>query len=579
MSCRWFGPHRRWMAALAALGASVLLVAACGGGTTNGKSPASNATKQGGVVNYALPSLVTINWYQPLRAAPYNTTYDATAARMMYTPLLHIGPDGKMDYSRSIASDVTWNTDGTVYTVTMNPKWHWSDGQPVTANDVLFTWQLIQAASAPTAPAPWPYANAGFGGIPDQIKSVERLGTYKFQVTTTKPMNQVWFEYNGLTQFTPLPQAAWDKYPSSISQELAYITANGANASFFKVIDGPFFMTSAVPNQAWTFEPNPHYSGHRALLSKLVFTYQTSDPTEVNELRTNALQIGYLPVADYAIQDQLKSFQLVKAYAFNYTRQFLNFANPTVGNILSQLPVRQALEMGIDQATMIKSIYNGLATYGNGPIPSHPATFLPPQLRTKQYYTYNPAAGEKLLEKNGWHIADGVMTNSSGQKLEFVVQYVSGNTATQSVVQLMQQDWAQEGIKVNLEPMPFSNMVGLHRKADAAKWEIQAGISWNYGGDYPSGEGIFGTGGQYNFYQYSNAKMDDLIAATTSPHASTAASQEALNAYDVYATQQLPQLWMPLQSSLTEVATTVHGFKETLNSFTGEISPEYWWVS
>ncbi|MGH7911379.1 MAG: ABC transporter substrate-binding protein, partial [Candidatus Dormibacteraceae bacterium] len=231
------GPSRsfsRWWLRAAALCAVALLAAACGGATTTGKHTASSTPKSGGVVTYALPSLVTINWYQPLRPAPFNTTYDAWSAQMMYQELYTIAPTGKIDYGRSIASDISWNSAGTVYTVTMNPKWHWSDGKPVTSADVLFAWQLIQAASSPNAPAPWPYASSGTGGVPSDIKSVESLGTYKFQVTTTQPMNQIWFEYNGLSQFTPLPKQSWDKYPTDVTQELAYVTSNGANPSFFK---------------------------------------------------------------------------------------------------------------------------------------------------------------------------------------------------------------------------------------------------------------------------------------------------------------------------------------------------------
>lgn len=570
----------RWWPWLVGVWAAVLLVAAFGsaGASASSLKPSPVEPKSGGTVTYALPSLTTMNWYEPLRPAPFNTTYDAWAAAMMYKTLFTIAPNGKIDYSKSIASNISWNNAGDVYTVTMNPKWHWSDGSPVTSSDVLFTWQLIQAASSPSAPAPWPYAGGGSGGVPTDIKNVESLGTYKFQITTTVPMNQIWFEYNGLSQFTPLPKASWDKYPTDITQELAYVTAGGTQPSFFKVIDGPFSMTSAVPNQSWTFQANPHYDGHKPYLSKIVFAYQTSDASEVSSLQTGSLQIGYLPVANYSIQNQLTNYQLLKTYAFNFSRQFLNFANPTVGSLLKQLPVRQALKMGIDQTTMIKSIYQGLAVYGNGPIPKNPPTFLAPQLKSKQYYKFDPSAGQKLLEKNGWHLANGVMTNNQGQQLAFTVQYVSGNTATLQVVQLMQQDWAKEGIKVTLQPMPFSNMVGLHTLADAAKWEIQAGISWSYGGEYPSGEGQYETGQSYNFYAYSDAKMDQLIKATNSPHSSSAQAQQALDAYDVYATQQLPELWMPLQATLTEVAKNVHGVTTTFNPFTGALSPEYWWV-
>lgn len=575
----------RWWTRLAALATAALLVAAVGSAgsaaTALALTRASHAQKpkNGGTVTYALPSLTAINWFQPLRPESANSAYDADIASMMYKDLLYVGSDGKIDYSQSVASGITYNKQGTEYTVTLNPKWHWSDGSPVTSADVLFSWQLIQAASSTSAPAPWPYAGDGQGGIPTDIKSVETLSPTKFRVTTTIPLNQQWFEYNGLSQLEPLPKKAWDKYPGNIQQELAYVAKNGTTVSFFKVIDGPFFMKSAVPNQAWTFTPNKKYSGSKPHLSKVVFEYTTSDASEVSSLQTGSIGIGYLPVANYSIQDQLSAYTLIKSYDEGFARTFLNSGSPTVGSLLKELPVRQALQMGVDQATMVKSIYQGLAIAGNGPVPSKPDTFMAPQLRKKLAYKYDPAAGKKLLQQNGFHEVGGVMQNAQGQQLSFQMQYVSGPTATLQSVQLMQQDWAKEGIKVSLVPMPFANMLDYHTVSAASKWEIQAGISYGYGGAYPTGETQYETGAGQNFFQFSDPKLDQLIKATNEPHATPAESQQALYNYDLAVTKDLPALWAPLAANLTEVNKNVHGFTNHFNAFTGALSPEYWWVS
>jgi peptide/nickel transport system substrate-binding protein len=497
----------------------------------------------------------------------------------MYKSLFHLNSKGAIDFTRSVAQSVTWNAKGTVYTVHMNPKWHWSDGQPVTAQDVLFTWHLIQYASSGKAPTPWPYANAGFGDIPNGVSSIQALGTHAFRVTLTSPSNQLWFEYNGLSQLMPLPEQAWNKYPTDMAKELQYLTTNGNNPSFFKVVDGAFTMKSAVENQAWTFVPNPHYDGHKATLSQLILGYQTSDPSEVNQLRSNTIQIGYLPANDLPLQKQLRSDHLFTGYGDGFTRIFLDFGNPSVGPILKQLPVRQALEMGIDQSTIIKDIYEGYAAYGTGPVPFSQPSLLDPRLH-KPPYPFDPAAGKALLEKAGWHLSGGVMVNAKGQKLSFVMQFVSGVAATESIVQLLKADWAEEGIQVSLVPMPFASMVGLHDKADASKWQIQAGVSWAYGGSFPTGAGMYGPGAPYNFYQFSSPVLDKVIAATHAPYPTPAASQTALDNYQIYVSKILPELWMPYAATLEEVSTSVRGVSpKSLNLFTGSISPQYWSVA
>jgi peptide/nickel transport system substrate-binding protein len=551
---------------------------ATAGGTAATGTAAAGTPQQGGTVVYALGPQ-DINWYFPLRPSAYNTVVDSIAATLMYEPLFYVGPDGKVDFSRGVASKISWNSDGTVYTVDLKPNFHWSDGTQVTANDVLFTWHLIQIASAKTATAPWPYAGAGSGGVPDLVKDVTVVSPTEFTVTLTKPVNQQWFEYDGLSKFIPLPEKAWDKYPNDPAQELAYITQHGTDVSFFNPVDGPFKMSSAVDKQAWTFVPNTAYDLHKPYLDKLVLAYETSDAAEVGDLRTGAVQVGYLPATDYAIRDQLTNDTFYKTNSYGYCRIYLNFSNPQVGPVLQQLPVRQAMQMGIDQQGMISKVYSGQAVIGVGPVPVDPPTFLDPKLIQSPPYTFDPAAGKALLEKNGWTEQNGVMTNAQGQKLEFTMQYVSGNSATEANMQLIQSDWAKEGIKVTLQPLQFADMVGMHVASDADKWQLQGGICWVWGASVPTGENLFKTGGAYNFYKFSDPNLDKLIDATVSPQPSADAQQAAMYAYDDAVARDLPQLWMPHPYGFGEVAKNVHGVIETVNNFSGGISPQYWWVS
>ncbi len=569
----------RVLALGAAAGLIPLIAAGCGSTSTPTPSAtaktASTKPVHGGTIIQALGPLVAINWYLPLRPVAYNSLYDAWAASLMYKGLFHVAPNGTVDFSRSIASSITWNKSGTVYTVKMNPKWHWSNGTPVTAQDVQFTWNLIKAASAPTAPAPWPYAGAGSGGVPQMIKQFQVINSHEFQITLTGPVNQVWFEYNGLGDFMPLPEQAWNKYPNNVNQELSYLASNGNNVNFFKVVDGPFRLTQATQNVSWTFLPNSSYDGHKPYINKFVLAYETSETSEVNGLKSGTVQVGYLPLSEYNVRSQLTNDKLNTSYSYSIDRTILNFKSPTVGSILKQLPVRQAMQMGIDQQAIINALYNGMGVPGTGPVPLHPKTFLAPQLE-KPLYPFNIKAGVKLLEKNGWHLVNGVMTNSQGQQLSFTMQYDSGSSTTLAMVQILQQDWAKEGIKVSLSPVPFATMLQYHHQP--TKWEIQTGLGWSYGGSYPSGGGMYATNGGYNFYGYANPTMDTLIAATHTPQPSTTAAQAALNQYQLFAARQLPNLWMPVPEGLGEVQSNVHGVKSSQNTFTDAISPQYWWI-
>lgn len=558
------------------------LLTGCGSttATTSSANSSSTANKtttaKPNTIVMALGPLATINWYLPIRPIQYNSALDGTAAGLMFKGLLHIGSTGKIQFSRSIAKSVHWNAQGTVYTVTLHKKWHWSNGTPVTAQDVLFTWHIIKAASSKTAPAPWPFAGVNAGGVPQLIQSVTAKGSHQFVVTLKKPANQIWFEYNGLTDFLPLPAKAWDKYPTNMKKELTYLGKNGGNPKFLTLVDGPFKLTSAVHDVGWTFTKNNNYDGHKPAYKKLVLQYETSDSAEFNALKTGSIQVGFLPASMYASRKQLTHDHIMATYGFTFVRNFVNYKSPKVGSLLKQLAVRQAMEYGIDQKGIIRSLYNGNGTYGTNPVPSHPPVFLDPKLKNP-LYPFNIKKGIQVLHKAGFHRIGGVMTNAKGQKLQFTMQYPSGGTTTAALVQLMQRDWGKEGIKISLQPVPFATMLQYHHQP--TKWELQADIGWVYGGTYPTGGGLFSSTGGFNFYGYKNSTMNKLVTLTQKPYPTKKQSMQALYNYEVFAAKHLPVLFMPQEAGFRVYENTIHGVKKYANNFTGGISPQYWTLS
>ena len=561
------------------MAAAVLLVAAaCGPSTTTSSkpSPTSLTPRPGGTVVDALGPVTGFDWYLPMMAVAYNSTTNATAQSLQYKGLYVTGSNGLPDYARSIASDITWNKTGTVYTVKMNPKWHWSNGAPVTASDVQFEWHMIQAASASNAPAPWPWTGAGPTGINVTVKSFKVVNPYEFQVTTVAPENQLWY-LGQLGNFMPFPKASWDKYPGQHAKELAYLTQNGSNPSFFSVIDGPFKLIQAVPEQSWTFAPNPHYDGHKPYLHRLIFQYETTDTAEVAGLQTGAIQVGYLPGTDYAIRNTFTLQRFVAQPPAAFARILLNFKNPQVGSILKQEAVRQAMQMGIDQPTIIRAVFNGLGVQSTTAVVSM-SPYLDPALKKGPVYPYNPQAGVKLLEANGWSLSNGIMTNASGQKLQFQLSYPTGSSSILAMVQLLAQDWAKEGIKVTLNAVPFPTMLQDHRQPTT--WQIQGGLELTGGIGYGVDNTVFGTNGPLNFVGYSNTTLDNLMTAALAPQPSTQAGVQKIYAYEEFLAHHLPNLWMPVGDSYSMVAKNVHGVFSSV-PVKGEfaIYPQYWWVS
>lgn len=553
------------------------VIAGCGSSTQAAQKPASDSPQSGGTITYALPPQTNLNWFIPVTTASFDSTYNFQLIDMLYKPLLWINANDQIDWQSSVASSVTSNHAGTVYRVTLNKKWRWSNGQPVTAQDVLFTWDVIKAASATNAPSPWPYVNAGTGDIPSGVQSVVANNPYELTITLKKPANQDWFIYNGLSQLVPMPAQQWDIH-KNMTRELKYLGQSGTGPSLDTVVDGPFKLEKSVSNQEWVLVPNKKYSGHKARVNRLVFVYEGSNAAEFAALKTGNVNVGYLDASEYGARSRLTSQGdvITPQYLFAIFYTGLNMEpGSTTYKIFDNLYVRQAMQMGINQPAVDKDIYNGYAPPISGPIPSIPKTkFWDPSVGTP--YPYNPAKGLKLMEKHGWSLKDGVLTRGS-QQMKFNMIYASGSDASTEEAELMQEGWQKEGISVSLRGLPFSSLPGIINPKTPKAWQIFTGIGEVYSG-YPSGGQLFATNAPLG-YGYSNQEEDSLIKAIHTPYATEAQTLAVFDKYEKYTADQLPFLWNNNLGSLAVHLPNVHGTVKFSNEATGIPQFNYWWVS
>jgi peptide/nickel transport system substrate-binding protein len=564
---------------LAAWGTAGALTLALCASVGAGSMAQASGPQHGGTIVDALGAGENVTWYIPFANQANQTVENGQLVGLLYRSLLVINNQYAIDWKMSLAQKVTWNKQGTVYHIFLKKGINWSNGQPVTSANLMFAWHVIQAASNPKAPAPWPYVGAGSGDIPNGVKSIQPNGKYQVTITLDQPTNQEWFLYNGIGQLTPIP-LQWNKYPTNITKEITWLGAQATNPAISEdyPVDGAFKLAKAVSNQEWVLVPNKNVSGQKPYVSRFIFEYVASSTAEFAALRTGTVNVGYVPFAMYSDIPQLTQDVVQPAYNFGYGFIGMSYgpnAPSGANKLFAQLYIRQALQYGIDQAGIIKAFYHGLGAQGNGPIPILPKTiFLDPRLY-KPLYPFNIKKGQALLEAHGWKLVNGVF-EKNGQPLKFTMVYSSGDTATTETNELIAADWKKEGIDVTLEPMQFSTMVSLSRQ----KYQLMSGIGITYGGSYPTGHDLFGTnGGLDGLYGYSNRQEDALIAATHKPQPTTAANMEAFYAYDYYTARQLPVLWMPNIANLNAWAKNVHGVAQYSYFVSGAFFPQYWWVS
>jgi peptide/nickel transport system substrate-binding protein len=561
-----FNANRFLKALMASASIAALGVLSAGGGPVAAASAPSTLT-------VALPPQTSLNYYPPLASDAYCYGWNIGGwfGVDSYLLLLWYGNSGQVDWSQSVASGITVNSADDVYTIHLNPKWHWSNGQQVSASDLYYDIQLVLAASAPTAP--WGYCGAGSGGVPNDFKSVKILNSETVQITTTKPVNPGWFEGVGLQQFVPIPKSVWDKY-SNMTKELRWIESieNDPTNPVYQVVDGPYRFSSAVPNERWVFTANPEFSGlPKPTFQRVVYEYEASTASAFLAVKEGQVDVASAPMAYATALKKLKTYQVVAPHLYGIQWLALNYkANALdVGSLFKNLYIRQAMQMGIDEAAIVK-VWGGDAVPVYGIVPSLPHNIYY-DYALKDPYPYDPAKGKALLEAHGWHMVDGVM-EKDGQRLAFPLWATSSNSGTigQDEMQVIAAGWAQEGIQVTINQQTALATAGQ-------KWAVEGPLLWIFP-PYPSGDGPFtSTGGpDQAFGGYDSKEMDQLIAATEEP-GTVAQTRARFDAYETYAAQQLPDLWVPVVNAafIYVVSDKVTGFLQNYNGIMAE-TPFQW---
>jgi len=620
----------------AVLAAAVLaagaLAAGCGSGS-GGSAASASAIRT--TVTYAEQPQDPPTYIFPFMDLSRSSIANAEQFQyLMYRPLYWFGQGGApvLDPARSLAAPPTYSADDSVVTIDLNP-YKWSNGETVTAEDVLFWMNMLHAQRANWAA----YAP---GSIPDDVQGVTIDSPTQLTMTLTAPVNTNWFTSDELSQITPMP-SAWDVVgigaaPDSggcataaygthdaactnvftfLSKQAGYdptdpLAADTAQSTYatnplWGVVDGPWKLTHFDAGGNVTFAANPTYSGPvKATIKTFREVPFTSEAAEFDALVGGKVDVGYLPPADVPgpTGDARKagpnnpelaaSYSLDPLYtwAVNYFPYNFNSSgnNGTAGRIFDQLYVRQAMQSLVDQKRLIQKFYKGYAVGTYGPVPIQPSNSYASTEVQGNPYPYDPGKAVALLKSHGWTVVPGGSSTCTaagsgagqcgdgipaGTKLDLRLQYGSGDSATARVMAAEKSSWASAGIDVTLSSASFDTVL-----ADAQPCTGGTSCSWqmaNWGKGWLFSPDYYPTGEpifQAGAGSNSGSYSDPINDANI---AATIQTQAPLTQYENYLAAQLPVVWQPNNaSSLTETAKGLSGTTPQ-NPF-WSINPEAW---
>jgi peptide/nickel transport system substrate-binding protein len=602
--------RRRALPLGAGVAALTLVAAGC---SSNGSSSSGTTPVKGGTAVMAEPPSQTPSYIFPFMAPAVSTNqnlFDFTY--LMYRPLFWFGQGSQPVFNPSLSLASMPTFSGRNVTITLK-HYMWSNGTPVTAQDVMFWINMMRAV-------PQDWFGSVPGGFPTNVSDVRAVSATELTMTMKKSYSPTWFLYNSLSQITPMP-AAWDRTASGpgncattvsgCAAVYSYLSGQAkdlstyATSPIWSIVDGPWRLSAFNADGRVTFVPNKSYSGPvKPRLAQFQEVPFTTDAAEYNVLQSpnsgSKIDVCYLPEQDAPAKPAgaaagsnplaAKGYTLDPLFAWGIGFYVMNF-NSTTGNgpVIRQQYFRQAMAYLMDQEGVIGGPLRGYGALTVGPVGNVPVTkFLSPKGRQGDPFPFSVAKAGALLSSHGWRVVPGGSSScvdparcgpgiAQGKTLSFNFPYASGLSWLASEMTELQSNAAQVGIKLTLQPKPINQVTAVAAANCVAvktpcNWDMANFEGFTFSPDYlPTGDVLYLTGATSNYGGYSNAQNDAMIEQTlTSPNLSY------MYAWEDYLAVQLPVEWQPFPAlQLTEIASNLKGV--TPQSSTLSINPENWY--
>lgn len=424
-----------------ALAASLTVLSACGsndnGTGTDSGQPSADGEKTINIgVTYALSGI------NPLSPNGVVSTY---VDELMFPPLVELDSDLKF---KPMLADSIETTDNKTFTIKLNPEARWTDGSPVTADDVIFTLNLMTNAIVASNNANLFSIIEGLdnsGYLPDgktSIDGVARIDDRTLTVTTKAPTTLAIFEDTIGRNLMTLPQEALkDIAPEDLK-----------HSEFMQkptVTDGPYKTVDIDDNHYVQMEANQDYFRGAPKIDRLNFKVlqETAvfDQLKSGKIDMNIPSAGVIPISDY---DKIKSLKNVKTVnGPSIAMQFM-YINEKVVPDAKQ---RQAISYAMNRQRIIDKLLKGAGEAVDGYFTS----YSPYRDQRLKPVTYNLGKAKSLLKESGW---------DSGKALTLSV--LSGDSTLEQASNMIAENLKAAGVNVKIQMTDLSTLLDKLVKMD-----------------------------------------------------------------------------------------------------------------
>lgn len=450
-------------------------------GETAGAQTGSSGEK---IVNVGVTD--TLGSLNPLQLNGGEINKYATA--LMFLPLMEL--DADLNFQGMVADSIT-TEDNKNFVVHIDDAAKWSDGTPITAEDVAYTaLRLASPVINNTAMMYYVFEGVGDDGFveagADSVAGINVIDEKTVQFTTKEAMSLTTFQNSYARYLLTLPKHVIEKYSE---EELA--TADWFNKP--DVISGPFFVTDYDVDHYISYKANPDYWRGAPKLDKLnikiVDGSQLYAGLQSGEIDITQHTMSVIPPEDYASVEALDNVEVIYGSPVTNQSMFIQTGN------IPDVRVRQAMLYAINREQILNELLNGHGEVVDGFL-SSASPFFDDSITP---IPYDPDKAKALLADAGW---DG------SQTLRFYVN--SGDSTFVNAATVMVAQWAAVGIKAEVQTVDFATLMSV---AGTRDYDILA-VQYTYAPVDPYPDVAWLLGGEGSWTGYGDAQVDEALRAT-----------------------------------------------------------------
>ncbi len=399
-----------------------------------------------------------------------------------------------------LAESVEISEDARVFTFTLREGLVFSDGEPLTSADVMFTFNR---ALDPRTGSVWRGRLMAIEGAAEydgetvtSVSGLEAPDERTFRMTLTDPDATWLLTLGDFAGFCILPEHAFGDIPPEELQEAPFTLNPGPGA-------GAFVFDEYLPDQYASMSRNDNYDPPKANIDRLYLTILPQSVTALSQLQSGDIDLMAVSIPDMGLVEEHPDLTLYSEPSIMLQWMIPNIQRPA----FSDKRVRQAMLYALDRESIVREIFQGQATVVNSPLfgwewdEGEPAGLNP--------YAYDPDMARQLLSEAGW--------DSSAH--EIIMHFIPGDPFTETLINIIQQAYADVGINFELMavdvPDYTNRLISGAKDGNPGDFDLILGSGGVMGSDPNVLTRYVGTASAtpngFNYAHFSNARVDELL--------------------------------------------------------------------